>query len=123
MHTKFVMEYDVSKGKQNISILSIDAMDDGDPPPFTYITNMKYPDLYYIIRPQGCCCTRICSNIEQWSCASKNGGEFPFNPRSSIFKAKLFVHECGPYYKCPPSYKNRVRQHGIMYHFEVFKTK
>ena len=114
MHTKFVMEYDVSKGKQNISILSIDAMDDGDPPPFTYITNMKYLDLYYIIRPQGCCCTRICSNIEQWSCASKNGGEFPFNPRSSIFKEKFFVHECGPYYECPPSCKNRVSQHGIM---------
>ncbi|KAG5616487.1 hypothetical protein H5410_016311 [Solanum commersonii] len=56
-------------------------------------------------------------------CASKNGGEFPFNPRSSILKAKPLVHECGPYCKCPPSCKNRVSQHGLRYHFEVFKTK
>ncbi|KAH0686146.1 hypothetical protein KY289_016903 [Solanum tuberosum] len=123
MQTKFVMEYDVSQGKENIPILTINEIDDERPPPFTYITNMQYPDWYYIIRPQGCSCTSRCSTFDQCSYASKNGGEFPFNPRSSILKAKPLVHECGPYCKCPPSCKNRVSQHGLRYHFEVFKTK
>ncbi|KAH0704387.1 hypothetical protein KY290_017719 [Solanum tuberosum] len=123
MQTKFVMEYDVSQGKENIPIPVINEIDDERPPPFTYITSMQYPDWYYIIRPQGCSCTSRCSTFEQCSCASKNGGEFPFNPRSSILKEKPLVHECGPYCKCPPSCKSKVSQHGLRYYFEVFKTK
>lgn len=108
---------------ENIPILSINEVDDERPPPFTYITNMQYPDWYYIIRPQCCSCTSRCSSFAQCSYASKNGDEFQFNPRSSILKADPLVHECGPYCKCPQSCKNRVSQHSLQYHFMVFRTK
>ncbi|KAH0670634.1 hypothetical protein KY290_026065 [Solanum tuberosum] len=81
--TEFIMDYDVSQGKENIPILAINAIDDERTPTFH-------------IQPHGCSCTSGCSAFEQCSCASKNGGEFPFNPRSSILKEKPLVHECGP---------------------------
>ncbi|XP_019068268.2 histone-lysine N-methyltransferase, H3 lysine-9 specific SUVH6-like [Solanum lycopersicum] len=123
MQSEFVVDYDVSQGKEKIPIRVVNAIDDERLPPFTYITNMQYPDWYYISRPQGCNCTSGCSDSEQCSCASRNGGEIPFNTRGSIVRAQPLVYECGPSCKCPPSCKNRVSQHGPRYHLEVFKTE
>ncbi|XP_015160528.1 histone-lysine N-methyltransferase, H3 lysine-9 specific SUVH5-like [Solanum tuberosum] len=123
MQSEFVVDYDVSQGKEKIPIHVVNAIDDEKLPPFTYITNMQYPDWYYISRPQGCNCTSGCLDSEQCSCASRNGGEIPFNTRGSIVRAQPLVYECGPSCKCPPSCKNRVSQHGPRYHLEVFKTE
>ncbi|PHU22380.1 hypothetical protein BC332_07487 [Capsicum chinense] len=123
MQLEFVVDYDVSQGKEKIPIPAVNTIDDERPPPFTYITNMRYPDWYYICKPEGCNCTSGCSDSEQCSCASRNGGEIPFNTRGSILRAKALVYECGPSCKCPPSCKNRVSQHGPRYHLEVFKTE
>ncbi|XP_049358539.1 histone-lysine N-methyltransferase, H3 lysine-9 specific SUVH6-like [Solanum verrucosum] len=123
LQSEFVVDYDVSQGKEKIPIPVVNAIDDERLPSFTYITNIQYPDWYYISRPQGCNCTSGCSDSEQCSCASRNGGEIPFNTRGSIVRAQPLVYECGPSCKCPPSCKNRVSQHGPRYHLEVFKTK
>ncbi|XP_015069540.1 histone-lysine N-methyltransferase, H3 lysine-9 specific SUVH6-like [Solanum pennellii] len=123
MQSEFVVDYDVSQGKEKIPIRVVNAIDDERLPPFTYITNMQYPDWYYISRPQGCNCTSGCYDSEQCSCASRNGGEIPFNTRGSIVRAQPLVYECGPSCNCPPSCKNRVSQHGPRYHLEVFKTE
>ncbi|XP_049396214.1 histone-lysine N-methyltransferase, H3 lysine-9 specific SUVH6-like [Solanum stenotomum] len=123
IQSEFVVDYDVSQGKEKIPIRVVNAIDDERLPPFTYITNMQYPDWYYISRPQSCNCTSGCSDSEQCSCASRNGGEIPFNTRGSIVRAQPLVYDCGPSCKCPPSCKNRVSQHGPRYHLEVFKTK
>nr|XP_010318182.1 histone-lysine N-methyltransferase, H3 lysine-9 specific SUVH6-like [Solanum lycopersicum] len=123
LQSEFVVDYDVSQGKEKIPILVVNAIDDERPSPFTYITSMQYPDWYYISRPQGCNCTSGCLDSEQCSCASRNGGEIPFNTRGSIVRAQPLVYECGPSCKCPPSCKNRVSQHGPRYHLEVFKTE
>ncbi|KAH0702430.1 hypothetical protein KY285_016708 [Solanum tuberosum] len=123
LQSEFVVDYDVSQGKEKIPIPVVNAIDDERPSPFTYITNMQYPDWYYISRPQGCNCTSGCLDSEQCSCASRNGGEIPFNTRGSIVSAQPLVYECGPSCKCPPSCKNRVSQHGPRYHLEVFKTE
>ncbi|XP_016487039.2 histone-lysine N-methyltransferase, H3 lysine-9 specific SUVH5-like [Nicotiana tabacum] len=120
---EIVVDYDISQGKEKIPIPAVNAIDDERPPPFTYITKMQYPDWYYISMPQGCSCTSGCSDSEQCSCASRNGGEIQFNTRGSIIRAKHLVYECGPSCKCPPSCKNRVSQHGPRYHLEVFKTE
>ncbi|CAN4080713.1 unnamed protein product [Withania somnifera] len=106
--------------KTTKSIMQSEFVVDYDTPPFTYITNMQYPDWYYISRPQGCSCTSGCSDYEQCSCASRNGGEIPFNTRGSIIRAKPLVYERDPSCKCPPSCKNRV---SLQYHLEVFKTE
>ncbi|XP_009596759.3 histone-lysine N-methyltransferase, H3 lysine-9 specific SUVH6-like [Nicotiana tomentosiformis] len=123
MEREFVVDYDISQGKEKIPIPAVNAIDDERPPPFTYITKMQCPDWYYISMPQGCSCTSGCSDSEQCSCASKNGGEIPFNSRGAIIRAKPLVYECGPSCKCPPSCKNRVSQRGPRYHLEVFKTE
>ncbi|XP_055828923.1 histone-lysine N-methyltransferase, H3 lysine-9 specific SUVH5-like [Solanum dulcamara] len=123
MQSEFIVDYDVSQGKEKIPIPAINAINDERPPPFAYITNMKYPDWYYISMPQGCNCTSGCSDSEQCSCASRNGGEIPFNTRGSIIRAQPLVYECGPSCKCPPSCKNRVSQHGPRYNLEVFMTE
>ncbi|KAG5616490.1 hypothetical protein H5410_016314 [Solanum commersonii] len=123
IQSEFVVDYDVSQGKEKISIRVVNAINDERLPSFTYITNIQYPDWYYISRPQGCNCTSGCSDFEQCSCSSRNGGEIPFNARGSIIKAQPLVYECGPSCKCPSSCKNRVSQHGPRYHLEVFKTE
>ncbi|KAM3340521.1 histone-lysine N-methyltransferase, H3 lysine-9 specific SUVH6-like [Capsicum galapagoense] len=123
MQSELIVDYDVSQGKEKIPIPAVNMIDDERPPPFTYITNMQYPDWYYISKPQGCNCTSGCLDSEQCSCASRNGGEIPFNTRGSILRAKPLVYECGPSCKCPPSCKNRVSQHGPRYHLEIFKTE
>ncbi|KAK4363508.1 hypothetical protein RND71_018749 [Anisodus tanguticus] len=123
VHSEFVVDYDLSQGKEKILIPAVNAIDDERPPPFTYITSMQYPDWYHVSRPQGCSCTSGCSDSEQCFCASRNGGEIPFNTRGSITRARTLVYECGPSCKCPPSCKNRVSQRGPRYHLEVFKTE
>ncbi|TMX04495.1 hypothetical protein EJD97_008245 [Solanum chilense] len=67
---------------------------------------MEYPYLYYIVRPQGCGCTRRCMDFAQCACAFMNGSGFPFHPTNSILKVKPIVNECGLYFKCHQSYKN-----------------
>ncbi|XP_019068497.2 histone-lysine N-methyltransferase, H3 lysine-9 specific SUVH6-like [Solanum lycopersicum] len=123
MESEFVVDNDVSQGKEKIPICVVNAIDDERLPSFTYITSIRYPDWYYISKPQVCNCTSGCSDSEQCSCASRNGGEIPFNTRGSIIRAQPLVYECGPSCKCPPSCKNRVSQHGPRYHLEVFKTE
>ncbi|KAH0685708.1 hypothetical protein KY290_017234 [Solanum tuberosum] len=123
MQSKFIVDYDVSQGKEKILIPVVNAINDDRPPPFTYITNMQYPYWYSISRTQGCNCISGCSDLKQCTCASRNGGEIPLNTRGSIIRAQPLVYECGPSCKCPPSCKNRVIQHGPRYHLEVFKTE
>ncbi|KAH0761653.1 hypothetical protein KY290_017726 [Solanum tuberosum] len=123
MQSEFVVDYDVLQGKEKIPIRVVNAIDDERLPSFTYITNIQYPDWYYISRPQGCNCTSGCLDSEQCSCTSRNGGEIPFNTRGSIVRAQPLVYECGPSCKCPPTCKNRISQHGPRDHLEVFKTE
>ncbi|KAK4734252.1 hypothetical protein R3W88_008513 [Solanum pinnatisectum] len=52
MQSEFVVDYDVSQGKEKIPIRAVNAIDDERLPSFTYITNIQYPDWYYISRPQ-----------------------------------------------------------------------
>ncbi|KAJ8537141.1 hypothetical protein K7X08_035542 [Anisodus acutangulus] len=50
VHSEFVVDYDLSQGKEKIPIPAVNAIDDERPPPFTYITSMQYPDWYHISR-------------------------------------------------------------------------
>ncbi|XP_048230238.1 histone-lysine N-methyltransferase, H3 lysine-9 specific SUVH5-like isoform X2 [Ricinus communis] len=116
-------EDDISKGKEKIPICAVNTIDDEKPPPFEYITHVIYPDWCRPIPPRGCNCTNGCSETAECSCVAKNGGEIPFNHNGAIVEAKPLVYECGPSCKCPPSCYNRVTQHGIKIHLEIFKTE
>ncbi|KAJ1391730.1 hypothetical protein SESBI_36390 [Sesbania bispinosa] len=113
---------DISYGKERIPICAVNTVDDEKPPPFTYITDMIYPDCCNLVPPEGCNCTNGCSDLKTCSCVVKNGGEIPFNHNGAIVEAKPLVYECGPYCKCPSTCHNRVSQLGIKFQLEIFKT-
>ncbi|KAM0030311.1 putative [histone H3]-lysine(4) N-trimethyltransferase chromatin remodeling SET family [Helianthus debilis subsp. tardiflorus] len=113
---------DISDGKEKFPICAINTIDDEKPPAFTYITKIMYPDWYKPIPPEGCDCVGRCSE-KKCPCAFKNGGEIPYNRNGAIVESKTLVYECGPLCKCPPSCYNRVTQHGMKIHLEIFKTE
>nr|GMD02175.1 histone-lysine N-methyltransferase, H3 lysine-9 specific SUVH6-like [Ipomoea batatas]GME18269.1 histone-lysine N-methyltransferase, H3 lysine-9 specific SUVH6-like [Ipomoea batatas] len=114
---------DVSQGKENLAIRVVSDIYAERPLPFTYTANMIYPQWYRPWLPLGCDCTNGCTDSIHCFCAFKNGGEIPYNTRGAIIKPKAVIHECGPACKCPPSCRNRVSQHGIRYHLEIFRKK
>ncbi|WOL03000.1 histone-lysine N-methyltransferase, H3 lysine-9 specific SUVH4-like [Canna indica] len=113
---------DISDGKEKIPICVINTINDECPPPFKYITKMKYPSWHTKTPPKGCDCKNGCSESGNCACAVKNGGEIPFNFNGAIVQAKPLVYECGPSCKCPPSCHNRVSQRGIQIPLEIFRT-
>ncbi|CAL9112308.1 uncharacterized protein LOC135587108 [Musa acuminata AAA Group] len=114
---------DISDGKEKIPICVINTVNDEHPPPFKYITEIKYPSWYVKNPPEGCDCMNGCSDSGRCACAVKNGGEIPFNFNGAIVQAKPLLYECGPSCKCPSSCHNRVSQHGIQIPLEIFRTK
>nr|GLL28079.1 histone-lysine N-methyltransferase, H3 lysine-9 specific SUVH6-like [Ipomoea trifida] len=114
---------DVSQGKENLAIRVVSDIYAERPLPFTYTANMIYPQWYRPWLPLGCDCTNGCTDSKHCYCAFRNGGEIPYNTRGAIIKPKAVIHECGPACKCPPSCRNRVSQHGIRYHLEIFRKK
>nr|GLL28080.1 histone-lysine N-methyltransferase, H3 lysine-9 specific SUVH6-like [Ipomoea trifida] len=114
---------DVSQGKENLAIRVVSDIYVERPLPFTYTANMIYPHWYHPLVPLGCDCTNGCSDSKHCYCAFRNGGEIPYNTRGAIIKPKPVIHECGPACKCPPSCRNRISQHGIRYHLEIFRKK
>ncbi|KAK9059180.1 hypothetical protein SSX86_021799 [Deinandra increscens subsp. villosa] len=113
---------DISDGKEVFPICAFNTIDDEKPPAFTYITKIMYPDWYKPILPEGCDCVGRCSE-KKCSCAAKNGGEIPYNHSGAIVEAKPLVYECGPACRCSRSCYNRVTQHGMKIHLEIFKTE
>ncbi|KAL8196150.1 hypothetical protein R6Q57_025150 [Mikania cordata] len=113
---------DITDGKEVFPICAINTVDDEKPPPFTYITKIMYPDWYKPIPPAGCDCVGRCSD-KKCSCAFKNDGEIPYNHNGAIVESKPLVYECGPSCRCPPTCYNRVTQHGMKIHLEIFKTE
>nr|GMD00567.1 histone-lysine N-methyltransferase, H3 lysine-9 specific SUVH6-like [Ipomoea batatas] len=118
-----VSQDDVSQGKENLAIRVVSDIYAERPLPFTYTANMIYPHWYHPLVPLGCDCTNGCSDSKHCYCAFRNGGEIPYNTRGAITKPKPVIHECGPACKCPPSCRNRISQHGIRYHLEIFRKK
>ncbi|CAL5409088.1 unnamed protein product [Camellia sinensis] len=114
---------DISGGKELFPICDVNTMDNEKPPTFNYMTQMKYPDCFSPIPPQGCDCIGGCLDSQKCSCVLKNGGEIPYNYNGAIVESKTLVYECGPSCKCPPSCYNRVSQHGIKIQLEIFKTE
>lgn len=114
---------DISQGHELIPICAVNTIDEEKPPPFTYTTQMIYPDWCHPVPSKGCDCTNICSDSGKCSCAAKNGGEIPYNHNGAIVEVKPLVYECGPACKCPPSCYNRVSQKGIIFQLEIFKTE
>ncbi|KAI7981386.1 Histone-lysine N-methyltransferase, H3 lysine-9 specific SUVH5 [Camellia lanceoleosa] len=114
---------DISGGKELFPICAVNTIDNEKPPTFNYMTQMKYPDWFSPIPPQGCDCIGGCLDSQKCSCVLKNGGEIPYNYNGAIVESKTLVYECGPSCKCPPSCYNRVSQHGIKIQLEIFKTE
>ncbi|CAO2837870.1 unnamed protein product [Amaranthus hypochondriacus] len=114
---------DISKGKEKFPICAVNTIDNEKSPPFTYITEVMYPDWCRLIPPEGCDCKDGCSSSKHCACSVKNGGEIPYNYSGAIVEEKSLVYECGPLCKCPPTCHNRVSQHGIKYPLEIFKTE
>ncbi|CAO2819440.1 unnamed protein product [Amaranthus hypochondriacus] len=114
---------DISKGKEKAPICAVNTIDDETNPPFTYITEVMYPDWCRPMPPTGCDCKDGCSDSKHCACAIKNGGEIPYNYSGALVEEKSLVYECGPSCKCPPTCHNRVSQHGIKLPLEIFKTK
>ncbi|KAL7594751.1 hypothetical protein Lser_V15G30647 [Lactuca serriola] len=116
---------DITNGKEKIRIAAVNTINDEKPPSFNYIMKIMYPDWYRDRRPvppTGCDCVGRCSD-KRCKCATKNGGEIPYNHNGAIVEAKPLVYECGPACKCPPSCYNRVTQHGMKIQLEIFKTE
>ncbi|KAL8158648.1 hypothetical protein V2J09_000185 [Rumex salicifolius] len=113
---------DISEGKEQLPICAVNTIDGEKPPPFKYISCMKYP-AYKPLHTRGCDCIKGCMNSTDCSCVVKNGGDIPYNFDGAIVEAKPIVYECGPSCKCPPSCYNRVSQHGIIFQLEIFKTE
>ncbi|RCV34986.1 hypothetical protein SETIT_7G202500v2 [Setaria italica] len=113
---------DISQGFERIPICFINTIDDMRPAPFRYITQVIYPPWYEEEPPAGCDCTNGCSDSIRCGCVVKNGGEIPFNFNGAIVEARPLIYECGPSCRCPPTFHNRVSQHGIKIPLEIFKT-
>ncbi|KAF4378463.1 hypothetical protein G4B88_027523 [Cannabis sativa] len=114
---------DISHGKELIPIRAVNTIDDEKPPSFKYATNLVYPDWCHITPPKSCDCIDGCSDSKTCSCAVNNGGEMPYSSNGTAVDGKLFLYECGPSCKCPPSCHNRVSQYGFKIKLEHFKTK
>ncbi|KAJ4745074.1 hypothetical protein LUZ62_079479 [Rhynchospora pubera] len=114
---------DISQGQEKMPICAINTVDDEKPPEFNYITRMIYPAGYEKTVASGCECTGRCSSSKKCACATKNGGEMPFNFSGAIVQAKPLIFECGPACRCTPSCYNRVSQRGIRIPLEIFKTE
>ncbi|KAM7494032.1 hypothetical protein LguiB_028641 [Lonicera macranthoides] len=114
---------DISGGKELFPICAVNTIDKQTPQPFKYITKMIYPNRYFPTPPKGCDCIGGCVDSRRCSCATKNGGYFPYNYNGAIVETKALVYECGPSCKCPPSCYNRVSQHGTQIQLEIFKTE
>lgn len=121
-HARCVVD-DISQGKEKLPIRAMNAIDDEKPTPFSYMTDMIYPNFYGSSIPRSCDCADGCSDFVQCCCVVKNGGEIPFNDDGAIVTPKPVIYECGPFCKCSPSCKNRVSQRGIRYQLEIFKTQ
>ncbi|KAL7212696.1 hypothetical protein ACSBR2_015388 [Camellia fascicularis] len=98
---------DISAGKELFPICAVNTIDNEKPPTFNYMTQMKYPDCFSPIPPQGCDCIGGCLDSQKCSCVLENGGEIPYNYNGAIVESKTLVYECGPSCKCPPSCYNR----------------
>ncbi|KAK4742041.1 hypothetical protein SAY87_000042 [Trapa incisa] len=122
-HREGLCVADISHGKEMNPIGAVNTIDDDKPPPFTYITDVIYPDWCRRIPLVGCNCSGGCCDSEKCSCAVKNGGEIPYNFNGAIVEARPLVYECGPTCKCPLSCHNRVGQRGIKFPLEIFKTE
>lgn len=116
----------ISQGKEKMPIY-VNALNEERPLPFTFVTNITYPKLHDQSMSSGCSCgcdcVDGCSDFEDCSCKVKNGGEIPYNYKECVARIKPPIYECGPSCKCFDSCINRVRQHGIQFQLEVFRTK
>ncbi|KAL4295453.1 hypothetical protein GQ457_12G032230 [Hibiscus cannabinus] len=115
--------HDISQGKEIIPICAINNIDGEKPPPFEYVAHMIHPNWCCPIPSIGCDCLDGCSQSNECSCVTKNGGDLPYNHDGAVVEIKPLVYECGPACKCPSSCYNRVGQHGIKFQFEIFRTE
>eukprot|EP00253_Pinus_taeda_P015100 PITA_15100 len=113
---------DISGGKERKYICAVNTIDEESLPTFFYTTKVIYPYGCKPEPPKGCECKDGCLDPSKCFCASKNGGEFPFNYDGAIVYPKPIVYECGPSCKCRGTCHNRVSQHGVRHTLEVFKT-
>ncbi|XP_074372680.1 uncharacterized protein LOC141713254 [Apium graveolens] len=115
-HGPFVV-HDISKGKENIPIRAVNAIDCEKPPPFEYTPKMMYPPQQCVIAKSSVCdCLTGCAEDIACSCIIKNNYEV------SVKNSVSIVYECGPSCKCPTDCKNRMTQHGLKLQLEVFKA-
>ncbi|KAG9151150.1 hypothetical protein Leryth_002723 [Lithospermum erythrorhizon] len=114
---------DISGGKESFPVCAVNTFNNEEPPAFTYVTQVMYPDWFRPSTAKGCDCTGRCSDSRKCLCAVKNGGGIPYNYNGAIVEAKPIVYECGPSCKCPPSCYNRVTQRGSNIQLEIFKTE
>ncbi|CAL5345262.1 unnamed protein product [Camellia sinensis] len=66
---------DISGGKELFPICAVNTMDNENPPTFNYMTQMKYPDCFSPIPPQGCDCIEIPYNYN----GEKHNDEYVFD--------------------------------------------
>ncbi|CAI9095626.1 OLC1v1031615C1 [Oldenlandia corymbosa var. corymbosa] len=114
---------DISGGKESSPICAVNTIDKEKPQPFIYTKKIMYPDSLHPRLAKGCDCIGRCSDPRRCACAMRNGEEIPYNHNGAIVEVKPLVYECGPHCKCSASCYNRVSQHGIKLHLEIFKTK
>ncbi|XVE53419.1 hypothetical protein DITRI_Ditri03aG0001300 [Diplodiscus trichospermus] len=62
------------------------------------------------MRSSGCDCTDGCSDSEDCSCKTKNGGTIPYNYKECLVNPRSLIIECCPSCKCYESCLNRVSQ-------------
>lgn len=118
------LSLDISMKKEKMPVLLFNDIDsDQEPMYHDYLVGTVFPPFAFhrTGNASGCECVSTCS--EDCFCASKNGGEFPYDQNGILLRGKPVIFECGPFCKCPPSCRNRVTQKGLRNRLEVFRSR
>nr|XP_039251264.1 histone-lysine N-methyltransferase EHMT1-like [Styela clava] len=127
-----LLSADISRGKENIAISCINAVDEAPcpvspPHEFLYISKniYKYTNVNAIMPTMTSCkCTQDCTSCE----CGKQSGQCWYDASGRLlpsfnFKNPPFIYECNPLCKCSRSCRNRVIQNGgVRFRIQVFRT-
>ncbi|KAB1225018.1 Histone-lysine N-methyltransferase, H3 lysine-9 specific SUVH3 [Morella rubra] len=116
---------DLTSGAESLPVSLVNDVDEEKGPAhFSYFPTLRYLKSFNLTQHSiGCDCHNACQPGDlNCGCIRKNGGDFPYTNNGILVGRKPLIHECSPACSCFPNCKNRVSQHGLKVHLEVFRT-
>ncbi|KAK7360749.1 hypothetical protein VNO77_02758 [Canavalia gladiata] len=115
---------DMSNKRENVAVRLFNDKDDNrDPLSFEYLPRTSFPQFVFHLSGKGAGCDCVDGCADGCFCATKNGGDFPYNLQGFLVRGKPLIFECGPFCSCPPHCRNRLTQKGLKNRLEVFRSE